>query len=100
RQDQLGDVEVVGEEVALGVTLDGPEDLVEVRKTELAPLGLHPPCVPALLDRERRREFDRERATAGGLLARGHPKSVTLRRCSALGGAGDDREGHFLGEEP
>ncbi len=48
RQDQLGDVEVVGEEVALRVALVGPEDLVEVRQAELAAVGLHPPCVAAL----------------------------------------------------
>ena len=62
RQDQLGDVVVEREQVALRVALVGPEHLVEVREPELAAVGLHPPGVAALLGRQRSRERDRERA--------------------------------------
>ena len=52
-EQQVGDVEVVGEQVALRVALLGPEDLREVRQPQL-PLGeRHPPDLGGLpADRE------------------------------------------------
>ena len=61
RQQQVRDVEVVGDQIALRVPLVGPEDLVEVGEPEL-PLGqLDPPCVAlAFTGLERPRELNRE----------------------------------------
>ena len=83
REDQLGGVEVVRDEVALGVALGRPEDLVEVREAELAALDLEPPRVAVLPRVERARELDRERRTAGGLLPRGHDSMLAVVGCAA-----------------
>ena len=65
RQQQVRDVEVVRDQIALRVALVGPEDLVEVGEPEL-PLGqLDPPCVAlAFAGLERTRELNCEGGTA------------------------------------
>jgi hypothetical protein len=64
-EQQRRDVVVVGDDVALRHALGRPEDLVEVRETDLAAVDLDPPDVGALPgDRQLTRLFDRERGTA------------------------------------
>src|SRR5439155_17512097 len=57
REDAGGDVEVVGDQIPLRVTLVGPEDLVQVGQAKLMPVHTHPPVFALLLDRKRRGEF-------------------------------------------
>ena len=77
-QQQVRDVVVVGEEVALGVALLGPERLVQVGDAEL-PLGqVHPPRVAVLAGREGSGELDREGGPPGAPLPRGHGAMVAI----------------------
>ena len=61
--DQVGDVPVVREEVALRVSLVRPEDLVQVGEAEVASVDLDPPRVPVLPGLERFRQLEREGGT-------------------------------------
>ena len=74
RHDQLADVEVVVQQVALGVALVGPEDLREVGQAKLATVHLEPPriAVAPRLDRPRHRHGERFRTRSCALPLRRH----------------------------
>src|SRR6266516_7507550 len=80
RDDELGDVEVVRDQIAIRVALVGPEHLVEVRKPELAALDLEPPGVPVPAGGEGPRHIERE-----GL----RPRAFPARHESMLDAAGE-----------